>query len=170
MKKKNSIRGRVNGAPNPIDVHVGRRVRTCRTMLGVTQEKMAADLGVTFQQVQKYERGANRIGASRLWDISQVLKTPISFFYEGLTEAEDNLSPRHLEHIRDLENIDLSEPISNFDNSPLNKKETAELVRYYYRIQNRSTARQIFELIKSLAKESLDTLEEDDKETLDTLE
>ena len=83
-----------------------------------------------------------------------------------MTEAEDNLSPRHLEHIRDLENIDLSEPISNFDNSPLNKKETAELVRYYYRIQNRSTARQIFELIKSLAKESLVTVEEDNEETL----
>jgi DNA-binding transcriptional regulator YiaG len=65
---------------NAIDMHVGKRVRLCRTLLGMSQEQFGAELNVTFQQVQKYERGANRISASRLWDISQILDVPISYF------------------------------------------------------------------------------------------
>ena len=68
--------------PNPIDIHVGSRVRLKRTMMGLSQEKLGESLGVTFQQVQKYEKGANRIGASRLQQIAAILKTPISFFFE----------------------------------------------------------------------------------------
>lgn len=74
------------GGPNAIDAHVGSRVRERRAMLGWSQEKLGAALGLTFQQVQKYERGANRIGASRLFDLSRVLDVPVSFFYDG---AED---------------------------------------------------------------------------------
>jgi len=65
---------------NAIDMHVGKRVRLRRTLLGMSQEQLGAELNITFQQVQKYERGANRISASRLWDISQILDVPISYF------------------------------------------------------------------------------------------
>ena len=71
-----------SGKPNPVDVHVGGRVRLRRTLLGMSQEKLGEAIGLTFQQVQKYERGANRIGASRLWDLSRVLDCPMSYFFE----------------------------------------------------------------------------------------
>ena len=70
--------------PNPIDVHVGSRVRLRRTLLGMSQEKLGDAIGLTFQQVQKYERGANRIGASRLFDLSRVLDVPVSFFFDDM--------------------------------------------------------------------------------------
>ena len=69
---------------NAIDMHVGNRVRLRRTLLGISQEQLGAELNVTFQQVQKYERGANRISASRLWDISQILDVPISYFFDDM--------------------------------------------------------------------------------------
>ena len=74
MKETKSLRGRVNdNEPNPVDVHVGNRIRLRRTILHITQQQMAEMLGLTFQQIQKYEKGMNRVGASRLWDISRVL-------------------------------------------------------------------------------------------------
>src|SRR5438067_6017088 len=82
--------------PNPIDIHVGSRVRSRRTLLGMSQEKLGEAIGLTFQQVQKYERGANRIGASRLWDLSRVLDCPMSFFFEEMDEATESASPRNL--------------------------------------------------------------------------
>ena len=74
-------------APNPTDKHVGARVRMRRMMLGMSQEKLGDALGLTFQQVQKYEKGTNRIGASRLQQISQILQVPVSFFFEGAPSA-----------------------------------------------------------------------------------
>src|SRR6201996_7308929 len=92
-----STRGRMpSGKPNPVDVHVGSRVRLRRTLLGMSQEKLGEAIGLTFQQVQKYERGANRIGASRLWDLSRVLDCPMSFFFEEMDEATASASPRNL--------------------------------------------------------------------------
>jgi len=73
----------IKKAPNPIDKHVGSRVRMRRMMLGMSQEKLGDALGLTFQQVQKYEKGTNRIGASRLQQISHILQVPVSFFFEG---------------------------------------------------------------------------------------
>ena len=89
MKKttqaKGNIRGRLaDGTPNPIDLHVGKRVNLRRTMMGMSQERLASELGITFQQVQKYEKGLNRIGASRLWDLAQVLGVGVEFFYENM--------------------------------------------------------------------------------------
>ena len=75
-------------APNPTDKHVGSRVRMRRMMLGMSQEKLGDSLGLTFQQVQKYEKGTNRIGASRLQQISQILQVPVSFFFEGAPSAQ----------------------------------------------------------------------------------
>src|SRR3990170_3875461 len=77
--------GRGTGRPNPVDIHVGARVRLRRTLLGMSQEKLGEAIGLTFQQVQKYERGANRIGSSRLYDLSRVLEVPVSFFFEEMS-------------------------------------------------------------------------------------
>ena len=87
MKETKSLRGRVNdNEPNPVDVHVGNRIRLRRTILHITQQQMAEMLGLTFQQIQKYEKGMNRVGASRLWDISRVLEVPMGFFFEDMDE------------------------------------------------------------------------------------
>src|SRR4051812_37905868 len=72
--------------PNPVDLYVGGRIRMRRRSLGVSQEKLADDLGLTFQQVQKYERGANRVSASKLYEIARSLQTPVAFFFEGLND------------------------------------------------------------------------------------
>ncbi len=161
MKKK-SLRGRVDGAPNPIDIHVGNRVRMCRTLMGMSQERLGQALGLTFQQVQKYERGMNRIGASRLWDISQVLNTPISFFYEGISEDAENLSPRHINE-NSSSTKSVQDVMLTLDTNPLNRKETLELVRAYYRIPDRNAAHRIFDLIKSLAPPEDDEQEDMEK-------
>jgi len=85
MQQQTRRPGRRKGdGPNPIDVHVGSRVRLRRNMLGLSQEKLGEAIGLTFQQVQKYERGANRIGASRLHDLSRVLDVPVSFFFDNM--------------------------------------------------------------------------------------
>src|ERR1700740_3487963 len=76
--------------PSPIDVHVGSRIRLRRTLLGMSQERLGEALGLTFQQVQKYERGVNRVGASRLFDLSRVLDVPISFFFDDMPESLTN--------------------------------------------------------------------------------
>src|ERR1700744_5629051 len=82
------------GRPSPIDVHVGSRVRLRRTLLGMSQERLGEALGLTFQQVQKYERGANRIGASRLFDLARVFAVPVSFFFEDMPSEVSQFSPR----------------------------------------------------------------------------
>ena len=73
--------------PHPVDRHVGLRIRMRRKEIGVSQERLAEALGITFQQVQKYERGANRVSASKLWEIAAALRTPVGYFYEGLSEG-----------------------------------------------------------------------------------
>src|ERR1700728_630098 len=78
------------GRPSPIDVHVGSRIRLRRTLLGMSQERLGEALGLTFQQVQKYERGVNRVGASRLFDLSRVLDVPISFFFDDMPDSLAN--------------------------------------------------------------------------------
>jgi transcriptional regulator with XRE-family HTH domain len=139
-----SSRGRMpSGKPNPVDVHVGGRVRLRRTLLGMSQERLGEAIGLTFQQVQKYERGANRIGASRLWDLSRVLECPISFFFEEMDESTASSSPRNLS----VESPDIEPPESD----PMAKRETLELVRAYYRIKDYHVRRRIYELAKSLA-------------------
>ena len=105
---KKSSRGRTpTGEPNPIDVHVGNRICLRRTLLGLSQEKLASLLGLTFQQVQKYERGMNRVGASRLWDIGKVLEVPVGFFYEDMDEEVAKQSPAR-------KPLNWSKPITKF--------------------------------------------------------
>ncbi len=142
-----STRGRTaSGSPNPIDVHVGGRVRLRRTLLGMSQEKLGDAIGLTFQQVQKYERGANRVGASRLWDLSRVLDVPVSFFFDDMIEDTAAQSPRMLSG--------MAEEPSTFEADPMTKRETLELVRAYYRISDPQVRKRVFELAKALASAS----------------
>ena len=158
MKNRRSSRGRrADGSPNPIDVHVGARVKMRRTLLGMSQEKLGEAIGLTFQQVQKYERGLNRISASRLFDIGKVLEVPISFFFEEMDEQVAELSPRMLAGASSL----AEEPVL-FDYDPMTKRETLELVRCYYMIPDRKLAKKILDLIKAMSSCVEDMDEADD--------
>ena len=128
---------------SPVDVHVGSRVRLRRTLLGMSQEKLGTAIGLTFQQVQKYERGANRIGASRLFDLSRVLDVPVSFFFEEMPSSAGG--ERHHAATAADSRSDPSEP------DPMAKRETLELVRAYYRIPDAHLRRRLFDLAKALA-------------------
>ena len=148
-KPSTSIRpGRVArlppGVPNPIDVHVGGRVRLRRTLLGMSQEKLGDAVGLTFQQIQKYERGANRVSASRLYEFSRILGMPVSYFFEGLAEELKTHQGRFAAGMRerDLDEI-------KFD--PMAKRESLKLIRAYYRIPNLRIRKRLFELVKSLS-------------------
>jgi len=117
-------------APNPTDKHVGARVRMRRMMLGMSQEKLGDALGLTFQQVQKYEKGANRIGASRLQQIAHILQVPVSFFFEGLAgQATDTTEGR---------------------GDVLTDREAVSLVRAYYSIPEEQR-RRLFDLARVLS-------------------
>src|SRR5690349_15987392 len=127
--------------PNPIDVRVGARLRLRRNMLGLSQEKLGEAIGLTFQQVQKYERGANRIGASRLHDLSQVLDVPVSFFFDDTDPVRAPAIP-----------AGFAEPAAEaFDADPLRRRETVELVSAYYRIDDPALRRRLFALARALA-------------------
>ena len=130
--------------PSPIDIHVGGRVRLRRTLLGLSQEKLGDALGLTFQQVQKYERGVNRIGASRLFDLARVLDVPIGFFFDDMPDALGGTmnSTRRTYGLADQQD--------GFDDDTLHRRETLELVRAYYRINDSAVRKRVFELIKSL--------------------
>lgn len=134
------------GRPSPIDVHVGTRIRLRRTLMGMSQERLGEALGLTFQQVQKYERGVNRVGASRLFDLSRVLDVPISFFFDDMP---DNLTST-MGGSAGRRGGGMSEPTDPFGDDTLNRRETLELVRAYYRITDPSVRKRVFDLIKSM--------------------
>ena len=159
---RKSCRGRTpSGQPNPIDVHVGSRIRLRRTLLGLSQEKLAALLGLTFQQVQKYERGMNRVGASRLWDIGKVLEVPIGFFYEDMDKTVASQSPRTFSINND--DLMLAEDAAEFNSDPMLRQETIELVKAYYKIPNRKAAKYLFDLIVTMSKSVYNNGETDEK-------
>lgn len=131
------------GTPNPVDIHVGSRVRLRRTLLGLSQEKLGEAVGLTFQQIQKYERGANRIGASRLYEFSRILDVPVSFFFDDMAEKMRAADAQLNYGIAD-------QPQMPLDPDPLTRRETLELVRAYYRIGDPHVRKRLFELTKSL--------------------
>ncbi len=126
----------IRDGPHPIDVHVGHRVRLRRTLLGMNQSAIAEALGLTFQQVQKYEKGTNRISASRLWRLTQILDVPVSFFLDDMPADQAGPAPSG----------------NGQDPNVLLKRETLEFVRAYYRITNPNTRKRVYELVKALAK------------------
>lgn len=134
----------VKKAPNPIDKHVGSRVRMRRMMLGMSQEKLGDALGLTFQQVQKYEKGTNRIGASRLQQISQILQVPVAFFFEG---APDVPSPGMIE--RGAEEAPSPTYVSDF----LATSDGLALTKAFMRIDDAKLRRRIVDLVEQIAGE-----------------
>ena len=137
------------GVANPVDIHVGHRVRLRRTLLGLSQERLGAAVGLTFQQIQKYERGANRIGASRLYEFSKILDVSIAYFFEDIPGELKTHAGRFKAGLRDHEQDEIAR-------DPLVKRETLELVRAYYRIRSPRARKRLFELTKSLARMSTD--------------
>src|ERR1700761_7706748 len=106
--------------PSPIDIHVGSRVRLRRTLLGMSQEKLGDAIGLTFQQVQKYERGANRIGSSRLFDLARVLDVPVAYFFDEMSPTPSARSPSRMRGLAE-------QPPPSFEPDPMAKRETLEL-------------------------------------------
>lgn len=135
------------GRPSPIDTHVGSRIRLRRTLLGMSQERLGEALGLTFQQVQKYERGVNRVGASRLFDLSRVLDVPISFFFDDMP---DGISGGFGSSSGRRSGGGTEEPSDVLTDDTLNRRETLELVRAYYRITDPGLRRRVFDLVKSM--------------------
>ena len=118
-----------------IDLHLGRRLRRRRRLLGLTQQQLAIQVGIRFQQIQKYECGANRISAARLWQLSEALETPISYFYDGLAEA-----------------MERKEQVGANGGEMFSRKETLDLIQAYYQLGERPR-RRLLDLDKSLHTE-----------------
>jgi len=127
----------LDGGPNPIDRHVGLRIRLRRKELGISQEKLAESIGLTFQQVQKYERAANRVSASKLWEVARALNTNIAYFYEGLGLDGGGVP------------AELGSGLEQF----LLTTDGMELARYFPQIQKPRVRRQILELVRTMASE-----------------
>jgi len=131
-------------APNPIDKHVGSRVRMRRMMLAMSQQKLADALGLTFQQVQKYERGANRMGASRLQQMSDILQVPVEFFFEGALNA----SAPHGSDGSALSMAQIDDFVSDLD--------SLRLIRAFMRVDNAALRRRIVMLVQEIAGDDAD--------------
>lgn len=136
---------------NPMDQHIGARMRLRRTLMGLSQEKLGEALGLTFQQVQKYERGVNRVSAARLFDVARVLDVPTSFFYDDMPAHSDGDRSGHASSRRAMGFADTQDGFGSDDT--LNRRETLELIRAYYRIADPIVRKKMFELIKSMAAE-----------------
>lgn len=132
----------VKKTPNPIDKHVGSRVRMRRMMLGMSQEKLGERLGLTFQQVQKYEKGTNRIGASRLQQISAILSVPVSFFFEGAPSGE--VTPTG-----GFQETQAASYVADF----LSTSEGLALNRSFIKIRDAKVRRKVVDLVKAIAGE-----------------
>lgn len=117
---------------HPVDVHVGKKIRQRRWLTGMTQQQLAEQVGIKFQQIQKYETGANRVSASRLWDISDALDVPVSFFFEGLETDADSGSTQSV------------------PSDIMADKEALDLIRSYYAIPE-NQRRRLFELARVLS-------------------
>lgn len=129
--------------PDPIDVTIGSRLRLRRLALGFSQDTLARSLGITFQQIQKYERGTNRIFASRLFHLARVLRVPVAFFFQGLSQAGDESALGSADDTAAMEGVqDL-----------LGKSDTLKLIQAYNRINDPTVRRQIYALVKSVGEQ-----------------
>lgn len=143
MPRKKHPRG-----PDPIDLHVGSQVRARRILLGLSQEKLADGLGITFQQVQKYERGSNRISASRLYNMAQLLDVPITYFFEGV---DDKKAPG----FRESFTLAQREAGQDFPDDMMRRKETLSLLRYYYSINDSNLRQKFTDLLKGVTRSDI---------------
>ena len=137
-----------NEGPDPVDVHVGSRLRLRRNLVGMSQEQLGKSLGLTFQQIQKYERGANRMGASRLHQISRLLGVPVAWFFEEIVEGGEARFGFAENKQAALEGAPSALP----DTEILQRRETLDLIRAYYSIHDPKQRRKVFELVRSMAE------------------
>lgn len=134
---------------HPVDVHVGGRVRLRRVFLGYSQEKLANALGLTFQQIQKYERGANRISASKLYELSRILSVPVTYFFEGVESEGETGSSAGQEA-----GAAVAGTIHSSDPDFTNQRETLQLISSYYRIPDAKVRAEVLSLLKTLGRSS----------------
>jgi transcriptional regulator with XRE-family HTH domain len=130
--------------PDPIDVHLGAKVRSRRQIIGFSQGNLADLIGLTFQQLQKYERGTNRISVSRLIDISKALKVPLEYFFEGCTPFSENGKKSTAKGFSDSKQ-------AGFDGTPSLDRESVELLRAYHKIKTPKMKKQLLEMARALA-------------------
>ncbi len=134
--------GRGTGIPSPVDVHVGARLRVRRTLLGMNQRTVGEAIGVTFQQLQKYEKGSNRISGSRLFALSRVLDVPIEYFFDDMPTEVAASSP--------AQGGGRAKKPPSYEPDPIAKRETLELVRAYYKITDPEIRKRVYELTKAV--------------------
>jgi len=132
-------------SPDPVDVHVGSRVKLRRGLLALSQGELATMLGITFQHVQKYERGANRVSASRLYHLCQILDVPVSYFFDGFNAKK----PGNAYGFSEAKQEDFSW-LEEEDGDLMDRKETIELVRTYYQVQDETVRKNFLKMLKSL--------------------
>ncbi|NCO03127.1 MAG: helix-turn-helix transcriptional regulator [Alphaproteobacteria bacterium] len=137
---------RTKGKANPIDEHVGKRLRQKRDLVGLSQERLAESVGVTFQQIQKYENGLNRISASRLYEFAQILKVPVSFFFDTIEKAKNENA---LQGMSDNAQAPFEGP--NTEPEALDSKEAKELMRYYFSLNDPELRKNLLKFVKSMA-------------------
>jgi transcriptional regulator with XRE-family HTH domain len=146
MAKTKLAYGHGTKNPSPVDVHVGKRVWQRRKLLGMTQTDLGDALGLTFQQVQKYEKGTNRISSSRLYELAKVFDAPIEYFFDDLPPEVAAKSPAR-------RGGKAKKPAS-YEPNPMIKRETLELVRAYYQIEDPNVRKRVYELIKGVGSDS----------------
>lgn len=133
---------------HPVDLHVGQRLRNRRWLMGMTQQQLASAVGIKFQQIQKYESGANRVSASRLWDLSQALDVPVSFFFDGLIEESADRVNGENGQMANGANGNGSNGHS-IESTVMEDKETVDLIRAYYGLEE-VPRRRLLDLAKAL--------------------
>jgi len=127
--------------PNPVDIHVGGRVRLRRMLVGLSQEKLGMSMGLTFQQIQKYEKGVNRIGASRLFRLSQILDVPVQFFFDGMQAINASTA------------VGMAEPKQeSFLYEFLNTRDGLELNRAFVKVTDPQVRKSVIELVRSIGR------------------
>ncbi len=147
------VKRKTKGTADVIDKHVGLRIRNRRTLMGISQEKLADSVGVTFQQVQKYERGTNRVSASRLYRFSKILGVSIDFFYDGIDNNDPTTSPLYGLSDNKQEAFEgISEKAKAIPEDLLAHKETLDLVRTYYSVTDIKKRKEILRFVKFMAE------------------
>lgn len=136
---------KTKSSPHPVDIHVGKRLRLRRTILGLSQEAVGRAIGITFQQIQKYERGVNRMSASRMHDFAKAMDVPIHFFFEGLSTAGNEAEEGAVSGFAE-------ESSPAFDYEKISSRETLEMMRYFHRIQDPAVRKKCAELIRAIAE------------------
>ncbi|NCT40591.1 MAG: helix-turn-helix transcriptional regulator [Alphaproteobacteria bacterium] len=139
---------KTKGTPDSVDVHVGQRLRVRRSLLGMSQEKLAEAIGLTFQQIQKYERGVNRVSAGRLFQFSKILDVPIAYFYDQIGGEPAQVS---------YGMSDNDQEAFGGEDDVMQRKETIDLVRAYYSIEDPAKRKEMLRFIKSMISTSSDS-------------